>query len=131
MTSFFTSIDFCEFFLYLLFLLFYGIDQASNPIRLRSYDHVKLSLIIVSGNYFLNRDDTAMVDYGFIDAPKPSARNGTAAPQAVTTKDSSNHNSSHSRGNVNERQGRSSLLKKLSRILDPLRKIDSEDALHP
>ena len=81
-------------------------QQASNPIRLRSsYDHVKLSLIIVSGNYFLNRDDTAMVDYGFIDAPKPSARNGTAAPQAVTTKDTTNHNSNHLRGKTNEKTG--------------------------
>ena len=117
MTSFFTSIDFCEFFFYtsdsFFFMALTSYELASNPIRLRSYDHVKLSLIIVSGNYFLNRDDTAMVDYGFIDAPKPSARNGTTAPQAVTTKDSTNHNSNHSRGNVNERQGRSSLLKKV------------------
>ena len=61
---------------------------------------------IVSGNYFLNRDDTAMVDYGFIDAPPKasSAKNGVQQQQqqrpTSETKDSNgNHNTNYSRGN--------------------------------
>ena len=56
---------------------------------------------LFSGNYFLNRDDTAMVDYGFIDAPKPSTKNGNGNAQTAATKDSngSHNTNNYSRGN--------------------------------
>ena len=64
---------------------------------------------IVSGNYFLNRDDTAMVDYGFIDAPpKPSsAKNGVQQqqqpqqqrPPPATKESNGHHPTNYSRGN--------------------------------